>query len=166
MIKRTCHFRSPNSRSDDLDGSRNLHWDSFDNQQKYLEIGKKFTFILLTKRFINLVTKSMNWTGYWIVGKIVWFFRSPTSPVTSLPRPQDVHLAEFDTSIAKNGSEFDLSLAQFPTSQRTFLGRCEKFQQRGQVGLFIYYVSTYLGFPPHHCVLNGVLCGYFLGIKM
>ena len=44
-IKCTCHFRSPNSRSDDLDGSRNLHWDSFDNQQKYLEIGKKFTFI-------------------------------------------------------------------------------------------------------------------------
>ena len=50
----TCHFRSPNSRSDDLDGSRNLHWDSFDNQQKYLEIGKKFTFIHFSILSINM----------------------------------------------------------------------------------------------------------------
>ena len=54
-ISRTYHFRSPNSRSDDLDGSRNLHWDSFDNQQKYLEIGKKFKVLSLLEACFDLI---------------------------------------------------------------------------------------------------------------
>ena len=64
-----------------------------------------------------------------------WFefcCRTSTAPPSSLPISQDVYLVEFDTSIAKNWAELHLSLAQLVASRWTFLGRCEKLEQRGQ----------------------------------
>ena len=48
------HFRNPNKNEDRQEKFELVHWDSYDNHQKYLELGKLFTTSGLRAGFENI----------------------------------------------------------------------------------------------------------------